>query len=476
MRVFQNFLYNILYEILVMLIPLITMPYISRVLGAEGYGIYAYTYAVVCYFALFILLGIQNYGTRSIATCFDNIEKRSKLFHGIYRIQFTASILVILVYLLYVFFLVDDHREIALLQVIYLISVGLDINWFYFGLEQFRLTVIRNVIVKLSTTAAIFLLIRTRQDLPLYVIILTGGTLLSQLILWGSLPRFLVSVRVPLRSSLSHLSPVMLLFLPAVATSIYRCMDKVMLGILRNETQVGYYTQAENLEWTCLSVITALGTVMVPTASKLTNQGDQKQLSYYTGLSFQSLTVLTVAISFGLMGMAPAFIPFFLGKEFIPVVGLIMLLSPSMFFIAWENIIRTQYLIPRKRDKAFTLSVFSGALINLIANLLLIPSLGAYGTVIGTLLAECSVFIIQSFMARHVIPVWKNLRSCLYYFIPGLIMFSAVLFIGTLPLPIVPKLLLQFISGVTVFTAFSLPYMILKKTLLWSAVCRVFQR
>lgn len=462
MKIIKNLIYNVAYQILLMVIPLITMPYISRIIGATGYGTYAYHYSIACYFGLFSLLGITNYGVRSIATCFNDKKKRTEVFFNIYGIQFIASILVILCYLGYVSLFVTQSKMVAYLQVIYLLSLVFDISWFYFGMELFSLTVTRNVIIKILSTISIFIFVRDASDVPVYTGIMLGGMLLSQLVLWFSLPRYIQKDFPKLSAMKSHILPIFILFLPAIATSVFRTMDKIMLGTLCNKAQVGFYTQAENLEWTCLSVITALGTVMIPVASKLSNAGDKKTLANYTRTSFRCLTIFTIAITSVLIGISPVFVPFFLGKEFIPTIHLTMLISPTMFFIAWENIIRTQYLIPNNKDKEFTVSVFAGAVINFIANLLLIPHLQSYGTAIGTLLAECTVLIIQAYIARDEIPFISILKSCLFYFAVGIITCFTMLFIGILDISTIPKLFVQTIAGIVVFLVLALPHIFLR--------------
>lgn len=476
MKIIKNFIYNIAYQILVMIIPLVTMPYISRVIGATGYGIYSYHYSIACYFGLFSLLGIANYGVRSIATCFDDKKRRTNVFFNIYSIQFTASILIIILYLGYVYLFVTKNQNIAYLQVIYLLSLVFDINWFYFGMELFPITVIRNVVIKLITTVSIFVFVKKASDIPVFTIIMLGGMLISQLVLWISLPLYIQINKPSFNNIKSHLFPIIMLFLPAIATSVFRTMDKIMLGAFCDKAQVGFYTQAENLEWTCLSVITALGTVMIPVASKLSNSGDKKTLSQYTQISFRCLTIFTIAITSVLVGISPVFVPFFLGKEFTPTIYLTMLISPSMFFIAWENIIRTQFLLPNHKDKEFTISVFAGAIVNFIANLILIPYLESYGTVIGTLLAEGIVFIIQGYIARHEIHIISIIKSCLYYFIPGIAMCLTIFLLGTLHLNIVLKLFLQLVIGGIVFLLLTLPYLILKDQEIYHALLNILPK
>ena len=181
----KNFLYNLSYQVLIMILPIITTPYIARVIGPEGVGIQAYTFSIANYFLLFAMLGINNYGNRSIAMVREDKIKLSKTFISIYFIQAIMSIITIIAYLIYTMFIIKEYRIIFLIQSIYIVSVILDINWFFFGMEQFKLTVVRNTIIKLLSVGFIFIFVKKSDDLYLYCFILATATLISQSVLWN---------------------------------------------------------------------------------------------------------------------------------------------------------------------------------------------------------------------------------------------------------------------------------------------------
>ena len=158
MSVKKNLVYNILYQVLILIIPLITTPYISRVIGPEGIGIHSYTYSIVNYFVLFAMLGINNHGNRSIAMVKDNKEELSKTFVSIYSLQIIMSILMIIIYSIVFIFIENKYRAFFAIQFIYIIATLLDINWFFFGMEEFKLTVIRNSVVKVLSMLSIFII------------------------------------------------------------------------------------------------------------------------------------------------------------------------------------------------------------------------------------------------------------------------------------------------------------------------------
>ena len=165
MSIKRNFIYNLSYQFLTMIIPLIITPYISRIIGPEGVGVQSYTVSIVNYFILFIMLGINNYGNRSIAMVRENKEKLSKTFIGIYSVQLFMSLIVIIAYSIYIYYFCDNYRTLFFIQFIYILASMFDINWFFFGLEKFKLTVIRNMIIKILSVMCIFLFVKNSSDI-----------------------------------------------------------------------------------------------------------------------------------------------------------------------------------------------------------------------------------------------------------------------------------------------------------------------
>ncbi len=426
MSIKKNFLYNAAYQILLMIMPLITTPYIARVIGAEGVGIQSYTYSIVNYFVLFTMLGVNNHGNRSIAMTRDEKEKLSRPFFSIYSFQVIMGIFMLAVYCGYVMIFVKENKIIAMIQVIYLISALLDINWFFFGLEQFKITVMRNTIIKVATTCSIFIFVRDRNDLYLYAIILALGVLLSQVILWKFVGRHINFVRVSKAEVIAQIKPNLVLFIPVVAISIYKLMDKIMIGGLCNMTEVGFYENSERIINIPLGIITALGTVMLPKMSNLAAKDDNDASKRYIRLSMQFVMFLSIGITFGLMAISNKAVPLFLGSEFNECSVLITLLSITVIFISWANVIRTQYLIPQKKDRIYIISTILGAVVNLVVNIIFIKRFGAAGAVIGTIMAEGTVAVYQSFMVRKELEIRQYLSKGLIYLIPAAVMFIGI--------------------------------------------------
>lgn len=422
----KNFMYNVLYQLLLIILPLITTPYISRVLGSEGLGTYTYTYTIANYFMLVAMLGVKNYGNRSIAAVRDDKKKLTRVFWEIYGLQFICSVLAMVVYLGYVLIVETEYQIIALIQGIYVFSGLLDISWLFFGVEKFKITVTRNIVIRLIDLACVFIFVRTRGDLWKYALIMTLGTVCSQGYLWFYVRRLVGWYRPKLVDLKKHIVPELILFIPIIAVSLYTMMDKVMLGQMSTMSEVGYYEGAAKILNIPTGVITALGTVMLPRMSNLAARGKIKESGQYIYNSMIFAMFLASGMMFGIAGIAEDFVPLFLGEEYESCVLLIRVMAPTVPFVSWANVIRTQYLIPNHEDKSYIISVVLGAAANLAVNFSLIPSLGALGAIIGTVCAEGTVCVSQTLLVRKKLELTRYLKNTVMYFVFGAVMFLII--------------------------------------------------
>lgn len=422
----KNFFYNASYQVLTLILPLITTPYISRVMGAERVGIYSYAYSIASYFGLFILLGLNNYGNRTIAGARDNKDKLSKTFWSIYILQILLGVVVVSIYLVYCFF-ISKNQLMALIQLIYLISVMLDINWFFFGIEQFKLTVTRNTIIKILTVVSILCFVKSVDDLYIYAMIMVTGPLISQLYLWLFLRKYISFSRINWSNIVQHIIPNLTLFIPVIAISLYTTMAKILLGAMTNMTEVGYFESANKLTVIPSMAITSLGTVMLPRISNMVSHGQHQETMKYLQKSLIVSVFLSVSMALGLSAISKEFVPFFYGEGFKKCEVLIPILILSSIFISWANVIRTQYLIPYKKDKIYIVSVFLGAIFNIFINIILIPMFQSVGAALGSLCAEITVCCYQTFKVRKEMKIKLYLKQSVPFLIFGIIMYIVVM-------------------------------------------------
>ena len=234
------------------------------------------------------------------------------------------------------------------------------------------------------------------------------------------------AISLNLRDIRKHLQPMLVLFIPVIAVSVYKYMDKIMLGILIGTSEVGIYESAEKFVNLPLSLITAVGTVMLPRISNLKEKVQDKEIKKYNYISMILIMFLGFGIVFGLAGISDRLIPWFYGIEFVRSTYVLLVLLPSVLFVSWANVVRTQCLLPNKRDKEYCISVILGAVVNFIVNILLIQKYGAIGAAIGTSIAELFVCLIQSFQTRNEMEFIKYIIDSIPFAISAVAMFFII--------------------------------------------------
>ncbi len=423
-KVGRNLAYNLIYQILILLLPLITSPYISRVMGAEGIGIYSYVSSIAYYFLIFINLGLANYGNRSIARVREDEEKRSQVFCSIQGMQILVGIPVLIIYFLCCFFVFKTTYQLYfIIYGLYVLSAVFDINWFYFGMGEFKISTIRSIIVRTLTFVSVFVFVKTKEDLIIYIFIMAISFLISSISLWLKLKKYVKFVKPSLKSIVKHFFPNLILFIPILAMSIYRVMDKIMITALSNEVETGYYQNADSIVTMSLTFFSAIATVMLPEISNLAAKNQIDLIKRSVRDIMQIGLCFSIAISFGLAAIGIKFAPIFWGEEFIQSGYIIVALSIVPIITEWKNVLRSQYLIPCGKDKGYAISLVIGAILNVIFNIIFIPKYGALGAVIGTIVAEISGAIYQTLIVRKELPIHTYLIDCLPFLFPGIIMF-----------------------------------------------------
>lgn len=471
----KNVLYQACYQILTIIIPIITAPYVARVLGKSGIGIYTYTYSIASYFALFAKLGIHVYGNRAIASVRDDSAVLNKVFSELLFLHISASVLALVAYGFFILHFLSDYKEIVIIQALYIVAEMLEIDWFYFGLEQFKLTVSRNILVKILTLIAIFLFVRTPNDTWKYCAILAVSAAMSQIIVWHWLPNYAKVVKISISEALKHLRPLIGFFIPSVAVSLYKIMDKIMLGAMLGTDYVGLYENSEKIIIMILSVIASLGTVMMPRVTNLIAKGNYKDSIKIIDLSIKFNIVISFSFAFGIMGISEIFIPIFYGNGFIDSAPLMSGLAITMPFIALADVIRTQYLLPNHKDRIFQISVITGACINIMINYFLIPRINALGAVIGTIFAEVSVCAIQCACSWKQLRIGKYIKLIVVSCLCGLIMSILVYTVGKYLLRSILTIIIQVFTGMLTYSILMFIYLYKTQDSLWNEIMKLLK-
>ena len=447
----KNYIYNLIYQILTLVLPLITTPYVCRVLGAEAIGVYSYTYNTLSYFLLFGALGVALYGQREIAYVNDDISKRKKVFLEIFICRFTTIAIAII---FYYFFLMrtGEYRVYYSIWALELVALAFDITWFFHGLEEFKRTVTRNVIVRLVSVALIFIIVKSPQDLIKYITIYAIADLVGNLLLWVYVPKYIKGVKIDKIHAYSHIPAILLLFIPQIATQIYNLLDKTMIGrIIVDKSEVGFYEQGQKVIRVLLTLVTSLGIVMIPRMANTFASGDKEKVYDYMKKSFKFVFFLAFPIVFGLMSVSSIFVPLFFGPGYEKVIILINVISPTILLTGMANVIGTQYLLPTKRQREYTISITIGLIVNFILNYILITLFNSIGASIATVLSELVVVAAQFYMIKKDVQAKAIVKLSYTYLFAGIIMLGASLSVKVLLGPSLKAMAIQVIVGILVY-------------------------
>ncbi|HQL99458.1 MAG TPA: flippase [Ruminococcus flavefaciens] len=419
----QNFIYNTLYEILAIVSPLITAPYVSRLFQADGNGIYSYTHAITTCFTMVCALGVRSYGQREIAQHRENKEEASKLFFEL-QLMCTITSAVALLGWVVLILLSKQYSAYYMVLTLNLIATMLDISWFWAGFEKFRFIVIRNSLIKIAGIVLLFTLVKEKSDLRLYMFLLGATGVIGNLSMWTYLPKYLVKVDFKTLEIKRHFSQTLVYFVPTVATSIYTVLDKAMIGwITDNNYQNGYYEQATKILTICKSVVFSINTVVSARMSFLFVQKAHDEIKSRLKTTIDFVLMVAFPITFGIIAIAPNFVPVFFGDGYDEVVTLLYIMAPLLIIIGISNCLGALYFTPSGQRARSNKGIITGAVVNLILNAFMIPLLGANGAACASLIAELTITGLYLYMSRdyfdrkHILRVsWKKLISAVLMF------------------------------------------------------------
>lgn len=461
----KNFIYQTGYQVLATALPLITTPYINRVLGAEQLGTYTYVANIANYFTIFAMLGFNNYGSKMIAATKHNENELAHTFSSIRKLQCLMETVVVAIYLLFISLCIPEHKSLYFIESLWIINCFIDINWFFWGMEKVKLTVNRNLIIKLITLLGVFIFVRSRNDILIYAFILVIGTILSDIYLISQVKKYVKGTKTTFYEMIAHIKPCIALFIPIVAMSIYQQMDKTMLGVLSTYEQVGYYSSADKIVNIPLGIITGLGTVSLPRIVSLISENKIMEYKKVVEKSISLVMFMCSAIAFGILAVSQEFVPLFFGREFLPCVSLVSFLTFVIFFKAISTVLVNQILIPNDNEKYYIISVFIGAFINLILNYSLIRKFDAVGAVYATLISELIVCFIQIFICFNYLNTLKIIGKNFQYIILGILMYGLVRKVAVLikDTSLFQRSILEILLGGTAFLGACVIYWKIKK-------------
>lgn len=427
-KIVKNYIYNSIYQIIAIIIPIITSPYLTRVLGAGNLGVEGYVTSVCQIFYTIGMIGLTNYATREIAYVRNDHYQRSKIFWEMIFSRITVFSLTLVVYLLTV--ANSPYRIYFLINIIWLFAMFFDVSWFFAGMEIFGITVARNLVVRIVTIISIFVFVKDENDLFIYILLCAVSQLIGTISIVPQLKRYISFIGFKNLKILKHFVPSLRVFFPQLASMLYLQMDKVMIEKLADAESVAYYNQAEKLIKAPLALITAASTVMMPRIANEFIQKNMEKVKAYLDNSLKFLMMMAFPVAFGMAGIANELIPWFLGEDFQPAALAMVVLSPIIVAIAGTSLSADQYFLPTNQTRILAISYTISALINLVVNFILIPKYSFVGAAIGTIAAEYSVFIIQYYVLNKQLKIIKPLLGCLKYGVFSVIMYIIITLLG----------------------------------------------
>lgn len=422
----KNYVYNLTYQILTLITPLITTPYLSRVFGADGIGTCSYIESISSYFVLFATLGLTTFGQRETSYVQDDRKKRSIIFWETNIIELIASTLCIVAYVAFSFS--QTNYKLYLVLVLNLFSVIANISWLFQGMEEFGKIVLRNIIFKIINIVYIFAFVKTKDDIIIYLFGVAFFGLINNLSYWISVPQYIDRPILKELHPSKHIKTVIALFVPTIAMQVYTVLDKTMIGVITNNSfENGYYEQALKIARLVLTIVTSLGTVMIPRIGYHYSKGDMEIVKQYMYRAYKFVWLCGVPLTLGLIAISNNFVPWFFGDGYDKVVSLLGILSFLILAIGINNVTGMQYLIPTKRENIFSLTVIIGALTNFVLNFFLIQMFQSMGAAIASVVAETTIAIIQIYIVRKELSPFEIVKCGLHYFIAGGLMFITLM-------------------------------------------------
>lgn len=445
-----NYIYNMLYEVISLLVPIITTPYVSRVLSVDSIGVFSYTQSNTLYFTAFVALGTKSYAIKRISRM-NSKDDISKTFWNVFSIRFLAGIISLVIYFSAIWGS-SNNKVVTAIQSIYIFGAIADISWLYQGVENFKTIVIRNIFVKIITLLCIFGLIKNNNDFILYVWCMSGLTLLGNVTLWVRLPSLVNKPQITSLRPFEGIKEIIILFIPTLALQIYSAVDKTMLGSLTDSmTQSGYYEQASKITHILLTIITTLSVVTLPRISMLYSKNMHKEINEIMHKSYRFVLLISIPFVVGMNLVSSSFVPLFLGSDYYPCVSMLNVFSLLFIIVGFSNITGFQYLVATDRQLLYSISIVSGTIFNIIANCILIPKFEAIGAVIASVVSELLVLLIQVIyvmVIKKELHAYALLSSFIKYILSSCIMAICVILTKKIPTPTIVNLSTCIIVGI----------------------------
>lgn len=418
-----NIFYNAIYQIFLVLVPLITVPYLSRSLGPSTYGIYSSVNNATQFLMVFCSLSISYIGMRTISRtrAFSTRAELTNAFWGLWYFQALASVVVIVTTVLFLNFVHVRYWNYMLLMVPFMVSAQLDISWFFQGLAEFGKVVLRNTLVKLSSVVLIFWLVKRPADLYKYLLIMSLSTLAGSLVFWFGIHRYVDAPTKHFYKFKESIVAIITLLIPQIATQVYTSLDKPILGWYQNSTQVSFYDNSQRISNMILGIITSITLVMMP---KMAAESKDRQ-KIILKKSLEATIMLGFLFAVIVMVNTKQFVPFFFGNKYIPMTNLMFWFTLTIIIIPVGGVFANQFALANRRDMDYAIPVVIGAVVELILSYFFDRAWAATGALIAILTTEIIVCTLRLWIVRDAYDFKYVFADVPKYFLIALISFGA---------------------------------------------------
>lgn len=450
-----NYILNLINTGTQMLFPLITFPYVCRVIEADGIGQINFFQSIISYISLFTCLGIPMYAIREIARDRSDVVQMNRtameilLLHSMLTLVGYAIVAILCLTVPQI--QVNIPLFLILSLTIFFTAIGCE--WFYQGIEDFKYITIRGLIIKTVSVVLLFILVKSKTDLLYYGCYTVFGVLGGNIFNFFRLRKYIHRENI-IFSELHikrHIKPVLKVFSFSVVTSIYLQLNTVLLGFLKNALAVGYFAAATKVMQMLLTMSACLGSVMMPRASHLIAENKEDEFNRLIQKSYDFTLAIALPMTIGLIFCAPSLITALCGVKFEHSILPSQIIAPIILMVAISNVFGIQVLFPKGKINIVTLCCGIGAVADLILNLCLIPFFSYIGTSIAYLGAEVATTVSMYFIGRRYIPIIYFKKSHLTYALGCIVMAFALYGLSLLQLPTLTILLLQGCCGVLAY-------------------------
>ena len=419
----KNFIFYYVYQLTILLSTIVTIPYISKVLGSEKVGIYSFTFSIANFIYMFAQLGTYTYGVREIALNKNDKSCLSKTFFEITLMKMCSTSLFLIIYLVFIS-CQSNYTIFFYTWILFVISAAFDITWFYAGIEHFEEIFIINIFIRFIGIALTFILVKSESDLLIYIIIHSLIYLLPFSLMWFSLYKYIDIKELHNLNIIKHFKQALIYFIPTISASLFMVIDKSMLGIIiENKNESGYYEMASQIivfSKTLSAIV--ISHIIQPKATDFYKTNNYNKIKDAISLSLEFSTFICIGMIFGIFAIAHDFVPVFFSDKFLSVENILKLMSPLILITAISYIYEYEYMIPANKGKSINKIIIFSAICNIILNLILIKNYKSIGAVIASIITELIILISFYYESNAIIKLENIIKISYKKIISGFIM------------------------------------------------------